>query len=225
MRSARGGGPPERPFALPALTAFDSKHLDPARDYDALDFVDLDLTAQNASDARFLDCRFDRCRLDDLTMRRARILGSLFSEVLGTSIDWSDSTWRDSRISGGRLGAAALADATWTGVRVRGIKLDYLNLAGASLDDVVFEACEIGALDARAANLESVWFVDCRVEELNITEATLSKVDLSGARLRTLVGVDSLRGASISQEQLVDLAPMLAAELGIKVRPDDPEGE
>jgi hypothetical protein len=45
-------------------------------------------------------------------------------------------------------------------------------------------------------------------------------VDLSGAKLRSLVGVESLRGAIVSHEQLVDLAPLLAAELGLEVRPD-----
>jgi hypothetical protein len=45
-------------------------------------------------------------------------------------------------------------------------------------------------------------------------------VDLSGARLRTLVGIESLRGAIIGYSQLVDLAPLLAAQLGLEVRPD-----
>jgi hypothetical protein len=53
-----------------------------------------------------------------------------------------------------------------------------------------------------------------------VTEASLSKVDLSGAKLRTLVGVDGLRGAIINREQLLDLAPLLAAQLGVEVRPD-----
>jgi len=58
------------------------------------------------------------------------------------------------------------------------------------------------------------------VQELNVTEATLSKVDLSGTRLLALVGVESLRGAIVSHEQLLDLAPLLAAQLGVEVRPD-----
>jgi len=57
---------------------------------------------------------------------------------------------------------------------------------------------------------------------LNVAEATLSKVDLSGARLKTLVGVESLRGAIIGRDQLLDLAPLLAAQLGVEVREDDP---
>ena len=70
------------------------------------------------------------------------------------------------------------------------------------------------------AELRSVTFIDSRVDELNVAGSTLSAVDLSGARLRTLVGTESLRGAIIGQSQLIDLAPLLAAQLGLEVRHD-----
>ena len=65
-----------------------------------------------------------------------------------------------------------------------------------------------------------VTFVDCTVDELDITGATLTAVDLSGARLRSLIGVESLRGAIIGEGQLLDLAPLLAAQLGLEIRAD-----
>jgi uncharacterized protein YjbI with pentapeptide repeats len=105
---------------------------------------------------------------------------------------------------------------------VRGCHLGFLNLAGAHVEDVRFEGCEIGSLDARTAELTAVIFVDCTLQELNVSGATLRKVDLSGARLRSLVGVESLRGAIVSHEQLVDLAPILAEQLGLDVRSDAP---
>ena len=113
-----------------------------------------------------------------------------------------------------------LIGATWSGIRIRATRVGHINLAGARLQDVVFEGCEIDSLDLRGADLEAVTFVDSRVDELNVAGATLSAVDLSGARLRTLVGVESLRGAIIGHSQLIDLAPLLATELGLQVRPD-----
>ena len=145
----------------------------------------------------------------------------LVADVDGATVDLADSTWRDSHISGGRLGAVSLIGATWTGVRVRGCHLGFLNLAGAHLEDVLFEGCEIGSLDARTAELDSVTFVGCTLDELNVSGATLRKVDLSGARLRSLIGVESLKGAIVSHEQLVDLAPLLAEQLGLEVRDGD----
>ena len=212
-----------RRFALPPLTTFDGDALEPERDYDRLDLADLDLANADASDARFLESRIARCRLDGAVLRRVSIAESLLAEVHATTIDLTDSTWRDSEIAGGRLGAVTLAGATLSGVRVLGSKLGFVGLAGADLADVVFERCEIGSLDARGATLRSVSFVDCGLDELNVSGATLERVDLSGARLRLLVGVDRLRGAILGTQQLLDLAPLLAAELGIEVRPDAPD--
>jgi uncharacterized protein YjbI with pentapeptide repeats len=219
MVKANGGrARPASRLPLPDLTDFDGDLLKPGRDYDAIAFTDRDFTGQDASDARFLECRLERCCLEGLSMSRSRVVDCLLAEVYGASVDFADSLWRDSQMTGGRLGALVLAGATWTRVRVRGVKLGFVNLAAARLEDVVFEECEIGGMDARAAQLRSVAFVDCTVQELNVTEATLSKVDLSGARLRALVGVEGLRGAIINHEQLLDLAPLLAAQLGVEVR-------
>jgi uncharacterized protein YjbI with pentapeptide repeats len=220
VRTNDGRSKPPRQGSLPQLTDFDGDRLETGRDYEAIAFVDRDFTGQDVSDARFLECRLERCSLEGLSMRRTRVIDSLISEVHGSSVDCVDSIWRDSKMIGGRLGALTLTAAMWTRVSLRGVKLGFVNLAAARLEDVVFEECEIGSLDARSARLRSVIFVDCTVQELNVAEATLTKVDLSGAKLKALVGVESLRGAIVSHDQLIDLAPLLAAELGVEVRPD-----
>jgi uncharacterized protein YjbI with pentapeptide repeats len=199
---------------------FDGDALGADQDYEAVAFTDRDLAGQVADDSRFLDCRLERCCVDGLSLRRTRIVESALSNVHGTSVDLADSTWRDSRMTGGRLGAAMLTGADWNGVRIRGSRLGFVDLAGAVLEDVVFEGCAIGSMDVRSARLRSVAFVDCTVDELDVAGATLSKVDLSRAALRSLVGVQSLRGAIVSHAQLLDLAPLLAAQLGLAVRDD-----
>jgi uncharacterized protein YjbI with pentapeptide repeats len=220
VKSNGRGGTPARRIERPDLTDFDGDRLETGRDYDTFLFADRDFSGQDASDARFLDCRLERCGFEGLSMARVRVVDCVFAEVYGASVDFADSIWRDSQMTGGRLGAMTLPGATLTRIRLRGVKLGFVNLAAARLEDVIFEECEIGGVDARASQLRSVSFVGCTVQELNVTEASLSKVDLSGAKLRTLVGVDGLRGAIINREQLLDLAPLLAAQLGVEVRPD-----
>ena len=209
-----------RPNSLPNLAGFDGDRLETGGDYDGIAFADLDFTGQDAADARFLECRLERCCVEGLSARRVRFVSCQLIDLYGATVDFSDSTWRDSQMRGGRLGAMTLPGATLTGVRLRGIKAGFVSLAGARLEDASFEECEIGSLDARSAQLRSVAFPDCTVQELNVAEATLEKVDLSGAKLRALVGIESLRGAIVGHDQLVDLAPLFAAQLGIEVRSD-----
>ncbi len=52
-----------------------------------------------------------------------------------------------------------------------------------------------------------------------MTGARLRDVDLRGADLSRVDGVAGLAGASIDERQLAELAPLLAAEAGLTVRP------
>jgi uncharacterized protein YjbI with pentapeptide repeats len=205
---------------LPALRAFADPALAASADYEAVHFVDLDLAGQVADDATFLSCRLERCGLDGVSLRRARMIECLLEEIHALSVELGDSVWRDSLFSGGRLGALKASGASWTGVRIRGGKLDFVDLGRSRLSDVIFEGCAIGELDLTGAQMRSVRFDGCTVEVLNVDGARLSDVDLSGATLRTVGGLGSLRGATISPGQLVDLAPLLAAHLGLRIRSD-----
>jgi uncharacterized protein YjbI with pentapeptide repeats len=221
MRAARGrgqtlGAPDE--ISLPELAGLDGVAVETHGDYDAVAFEGLDLTDQNANNANFLDCRLERCRLDGLLMRRTRVVECLLADLQAVSLDLSESVWRDCLMTGGRVGVLTAPAAKWARVRVRGAKLDFVNFRGAQLLDVVFEGCVIADIDFADAQLTRVEFLDCVVDDLNLGGAALSRVDLSGATLRMLRGLGSLRGAVVSQDQLLDLAPLLAAHLGLEVR-------
>ena len=97
-------------------------------------------------------------------------------------------------------------------------KLGYLNLRRAKIKDVEFRDVHIDELDAGGANLERITFIDCTIDTLVLNGAKLKDVDLRGARLRSLSGLSSLKGATVSFEQLMDLAPILANELGLRVQ-------
>lgn len=221
MRGARGRGQvhgPPSEISLPELARFDGVTVETHGDYDSVAFEGLDLTDQNANNANFLDCKLERCRLDGLLMRRTRVVECLLADLQAVSLDLTESVWRDSLVTGGRLGVLTAPAVKWARVRVRGAKLDFVNLRSAQLQDVVFESCAIAEIDFVDAQLTRVEFLDCMVDDLNLGGATLSRVDLSGATLRTLRGLGSLRGAVVSQDQLLDLAPLLAAHLGLEVR-------
>jgi uncharacterized protein YjbI with pentapeptide repeats len=204
----------------PRLSAHGDGPLVSDGDYDAIAFTDLDLSGQNAGNARLLDCALVRCRADGLRLRRARLVETLVTDLQATTIDLGESTWRDSLVTGGRIGAAAASSAKLTRVRLRGVKLDFLNLRGATLQDVVFEDCLLGEVDATDATLTDVDFSGGRLDTFGVRGATLARVDLSGATLQTLNGLDNLRGAIVSPAQVLDLAPLLADHLGLEVRPD-----
>jgi len=209
----------QRPeLRLPALEPFRGGELEPDGDYDGLEFRELELVGQDGGGARFMDCALTGCALDETRLQHARVLDSVLTGIRGVGTDLAESTFRDVELIDARLGGVQLHGAVLERVVVRGGKIDYLNLRTAKLKDVVFEGCVLVEPDFAGARLERVEFVDCVLKEADLTSAVLKDVDLRGAaELRIARGVDRLAGAVISSVQLMDLAPVLAVEMGIRV--------
>ncbi|MFJ8646390.1 pentapeptide repeat-containing protein [Streptomyces sp. NPDC093546] len=202
--------PPLRPYADGALAA--------DAGYDELQFEDLDLTGQNGRGARFLECALTRCALDETSLRRARFMECLLTGVRGVGADLAEASLRDVELTDVRFGGLQMHGATLERVVVRGGKIDYLNLRRARLKDVVFDGCVLVEPDFAGARLERVAFRDCALRGAEFSDARLTDVDLRAAsELDIARGIDRLSGAVISPTQLLDLAPVFAAQLGVRV--------
>ncbi|WP_202437378.1 pentapeptide repeat-containing protein [Streptomyces sp. SID5910] len=203
---------------LPALEPYGGGGLEPDGDYDGLEFLDTDFAGQDGAGARFMDCALRGCALDETSLPRARLLDSVLTGVRGVGTDLAEATLRDVELVDARLGGTQLHGAVLERVLIRGGKIDYLNLRRSRLKDVVFEGCVLVEPDFGGARLERVAFVDCALKDADLSAATLTDVDLRGAApLELSRGVDRLAGSVISPAQLLDLAPVLAAELGVRV--------
>ncbi|MFJ6507563.1 pentapeptide repeat-containing protein [Streptomyces sp. NPDC091879] len=218
---APGGGvkAARRPeLRLPALEPFEGGELEPDGDYDGLEFKDTDFAGQDGGGARFMDCALTGCALDETRLHHARVLDSVLTGIRGVGTDLAEAMLRDVEVIDARLGGVQLHGSVLERVVVRGGKIDYLNLRTARLKDVVFEGCVLVEPDFGGARLERVEFVDCVLKGADLTGATLTDVDLrSAAELDIARGVDRLAGAVIGTAQLLDLAPVLAAALGVRV--------
>jgi len=77
--------------------------------------------------------------------------------------------------------------------------------------------CTLRDVDFGGATLTDLAFPGSRVERLALNGATLKRVDLRGATVLELNDVNGLKGATISELQLMGLAPSFAHALGVKV--------
>ncbi|MFG2992764.1 pentapeptide repeat-containing protein [Streptomyces sp. NPDC048257] len=203
---------------LPELTAWAGDGLEPDGDYDGLEFADLDLAGQEGIGARFMDCAVRRCALDEAGLAKARILDSVLEGVRGVGTDLSGASLRDVELVDARLGGVQMHGAVLERVVVRAGKIDYLNLRKARLKDVVFEGCVLVEPDFAGAVLERVEFRDCGLRGVDFSGVRMADVDLRGVSVLEIArGVDALAGAVISPGQLFELAPAMAAQLGVRV--------
>ncbi|MEW1957592.1 pentapeptide repeat-containing protein [Kineococcus sp. NPDC059986] len=181
--------------------------------------ADLDLTGVDAHDSRLLGCVVRSTRADGFRLAGARLVDCRVAGLGATEALWRNGTWRDTIVQGCRVGALDLSGASWNRVLVQGGRVDFANLRATELVDVTFDGVDLRDLDLGAARLVRVRFVDCRIGHLDVTGARLQAVDLSGSELTEgLDGVGDLRGAVVSSGQLLQLGPLFAEHLGVRVR-------
>lgn len=175
------------------------------------------ITDVAADGVRLLDCELSACTLSGTDLAR--------------------STWRDTRLAAVRLVGVQLIRSRWTGVDVAesslagcdlssaqlrrltltGCRLDAVNLRASVWEDVTLVECRLRDVDLAQARLSGVRFVRCTLERVDLTRAELHEVDLRSSTVELSRGWDRLRGAIVDPAQLMQLAPALAAALGIRV--------
>lgn len=165
----------------------------------------------------FSECEFLSPSMSDTALRGARFLDCRFSGLYAPVFRAPRTTFRDVVLEGSRLGSAELYDGAWDSVHVDGGKLDFVNLRSARLSDVLFSNCTIEELDLSGVQATRVAFRDCRIGSMDLSGAVLQDVDLRTTEFRSITHVPGLGGATVDEDQLSMLAPLLAAALGLRI--------
>ena len=213
----------------PALTAPDLSRL---RDGEAdeltagemvedLELVEADLSGGDLSALTLLSCRFSAIFADDTDLTAARLVDCRLERLNSTYLHSPRSTWRTVELTGSRIGAWEFYDADVESVLIEDCRLGFANLAGTAMRDILIRGTRIDELDLSGIEAQRVRFEDCRVGTLRLHGGSLSDVDLRGLEMRVVSGVGSLGGATISGEQLTELARLLAEHLGLRVEDQD----
>ena len=219
-RKTKGTQPPSFDFdgsALGSLDAGDDDMLDTGR-LDGVAYSGITRDAwQLESGATVEACRFDGLDLGTWSARGAHLVESVFAGANVPAVSAARGGWRDVEFQSSRLGSLEAFDAAWRGIRFTRCKLGYVNLRGAELLDVAFVDCTIDEMDLLDAAARRVAFEGARIGTLNTSGARLTDVDLRGADIGQVIGMEGLRGATISPDQLQLMAPALADLAGLVV--------
>lgn len=210
-------GPRVDPLVLENLFDGEPELLERGADLDDLCFARVRGEGIDVSGSTISGCEFNDLVADEFSVVTARVSQSRFTQLAVPYFRVARSVLRDVEFIGGRLGAIEAYDAQCRAVIFRGCRLSYVNLRGSTLTDVAFTDCQIDELDLGQANVERMRFQGSRIGVLALHQATLTDVDLRGAALEIVNGAASLKGATISPEQLMGLAPQLAREFGIGI--------
>lgn len=122
-----------------------------------------------------------------------------------------------SRLTGLRVAEGELRDVT-----IQDCRVDLASFGFSRLDRVTFQDCLLAQTDFLDARLESVSFCRCDLSHADFRGARLERCEFRRCDLAGLHGVQSLRGAAMEWPDIVNMAGLWAAALGIRVL-DPPE--
>lgn len=155
---------------------------------------------------------------DTIDLTGATLLDVEIRGVRAASMTMRNGSVRRLRIAGGRIGTLDLSGARIDELELRDLRIDYLSLGGAKGTDLQFSECTIGTFDIPQAELARVRFDECRSEEVDPRGLRATDVDLRGLDAVAFVDANGLRGTTLTTFQVQQLAPTLAAGVGIQVR-------
>jgi uncharacterized protein YjbI with pentapeptide repeats len=116
-----------------------------------------------------------------------------------------------------RLTGAELAEATLKDVVFEECRVDLAGLRHASLERVVFRDCRMGECDFYGSGLKDVLFERCELREATFSTCTLERVELRGCDLAAVRGVEAMRGARMTWNDVIENAALFASAAGIEV--------
>jgi uncharacterized protein YjbI with pentapeptide repeats len=180
----------------------------PAGDTEPADALPEDMAVGIALDrADLAETRREPLTVIDSVLRRCDLSAAVWQQVTLRQVEVLDC-----RALGLRLSVELAQDVYLQGCRFDSATLRISRVRGL----VVFDGCTF-AEAVVSGDLSSVVFTDCGFDGAEFAATAAEGCDLRGSRLGASRGLLTLRGAHITADQAVSVAPRLAFEAGLAV--------
>lgn len=153
---------------------------------------DLDFT-----NGKFIECDFANVEWRAVNFDRVEFIGCRL-----TGADLSQSSFRDVILDNSNVHLAHLKAARMHRVRFSGSRLTEASFQSCAMKKVLLESCDIQGTEFSQAKFEDVTLASCA----------------NAAELR---GLTYMKGVTVSDDVLIQLAPVLAALQGIEIIDND----
>ncbi len=155
----------------------------------------------------FTALQFDKFEVNSVVVRKSDLSAlRTYRAIIQKSL------FHNVRASGADFAEAEIKDCIF-----RDVKLDGVGFKLSNLKRVRFENCILKGIDFYGSMFDNVTFTGCDLENAHFDKVKLQSVDFRGENITAIKGMVNLKGAIISSEQLYQIAPILAADIGLVV--------
>lgn len=202
---------------LPELDETSPELLAAQGSYDAMRFIDADLSLLDLTGTTFMECEFVGPTADGTEFRSARFSETRIDKMTSPIFRAYQASFRDVVVVNSRLGVIEASNADIQSTLFDSCKMDFLNLRAAELTNVIFRDCRIGEVDFGGCTASRVAFEGCIIDSVNLGHTRLENVDLRSAEIGIINGLEGARGVTLNRSQVNLLAEVFARHLGIAV--------
>lgn len=117
----------------------------------------------------------------------------------------------------GQLTGLQVPDAHIKDVVFSNCRINLSNFRKTTFERCAFIECDLREADFAGAQLKSIHFENCEIAGADLSNTQCKRVEFHHTNLSDLKGISGLQGATISESNLIEIAPLLAHELGIVV--------
>lgn len=167
---------------------------------DAIDLVgEISSLVVDAGEYRSLDmmnAKLSQCSAMNVISYRASLIRCSFTKC---------------RLTGLQLPDAHIKDAVF-----EDCLLELSNFRNVQFERCHFKNCDLREADFAGSNLKNVLFENCEFAGVDFSNASCARVEFEETNLSEIKGISGLKGATMTEQNLIEIAPLLAREWGIK---------
>lgn len=164
--------------------------------------------------------KFEKCIFTGANLNAFVATDVVFSRAEAAAMRGYKANLLRVQVSDSRFSGAEFAEGQFEDCHFKNVKFDEAGFRFASFKRVVFEDCVLQQADFTNAKFSHVVFRGCELEGASFVSVDCSHVDVSTENLTECKGITGLKGATISELQLIQLAPLFASELGFHIKTD-----
>jgi uncharacterized protein YjbI with pentapeptide repeats len=161
-------------------------------------------------DVNLSEAKLDRFDLEDGSIKSCNLANLRSRGCLVARVEVETS----------RLTGAVLIEPRLVDVVFRDCPVDLASFRFGRLNRVRFERCRLNEADFQGVTAEACSFIDCNMAGVELSQANFAGSAFRGCNLSGVRGLESLKGAQMAWEDVLELASAFAASLGIQIRED-----
>lgn len=114
--------------------------------------------------------------------------------------------------TGLQLPNAQVKDVVFTNCR-----MNLANFRQVKFERCLFVECDLNETDFAASTFTKTGFVECSLEKTEFSNCQNKQLFFDNCSLSSIRGISGLKNATVSQQNLIEIAPLVIADYGINV--------